>query len=229
MSTTTHTSRHAHDPLVAAFRSLRHEVVYLLRHQLGSLRARRTRLPGARMNVGCGKYPLPGWINADIAGKSDVVFDIRRRWPFDDNQLDLVRLEHVLEHVEYSSQADHVLTECFRVLRPGGSIRVGVPNTEQAIRAYFEGPESEYFRIARERWHPQSVQLPIEHINFHFRDRFGEHLFAYDVPALEAALARAGFVNICPAGFDADLDRADREAGTIRLSGKKPRAKETQS
>ena len=81
---------------------------------------------------------------------------------------------------------------------------------------------SDYFRRAKELWHPPDVQLPIEHVNYHFRDRHGEHLFAYDAEALANLLGRAGFVRVHPAGRDAAIDPESREAGTIRLVGIKP-------
>lgn len=181
---------------------------------------------GKRLNLGCGKYLIPGWINADLYRQADVMFDIRARWPISDGQLVSVRLEHVLEHVAYPDEALHVLAECYRVLIPGGTVRVGVPDTEKAIRAYVEGEHAHYFRMARERWHPPEVQLPIEHLNYHFRDRFGEHLFAYDRPSLSHLLETAGFIGIEPAPFDPAFDRSDREEGTLRLSGTKPSQQE---
>ncbi|GIK18470.1 MAG: hypothetical protein DYG93_11755 [Leptolyngbya sp. PLA2] len=177
---------------------------------------------GKRLNLGRGKYLIPGWINADLYRRADVMFDIRARWPIPDGRMIGVRLEHVLEHVAYPDEALHVITECYRVLVPGGTVRVGVPDSEKVIGAYVAGDNAEYFRIARERWHPPEVRLPIEHVNYHFRDRYGEHLFAYDRQALSALLSRAGFIGIQPAPFDFTLDRADREEGTIRLSGTKP-------
>jgi predicted SAM-dependent methyltransferase len=181
---------------------------------------------GKRLNLGCGKYLIPGWINADLYRHADVMFDIRARWPIPDGRVIGVRLEHVLEHVAYPDDALHVIAECYRVLAPGGTVRLGVPDTEKAIRAHVEGDDAQYCRIARERWHPPEVQLTIEHVNYHFRDRYGGHLCAYDRQLLLNLLSRAGFVGIQSAPFDHTLDREDREAGTLRLSGTKPSAQE---
>lgn len=209
-------------PLHRALLCVLREVRYSARHILGCWLARRVDSQGKRLNLGCGKYLIPGWINADLCRHADVVFDIRARWPIPDGQLIGVRLEYVLEHVAYPDEVLHVLAECYRVLTPGGTVRVGVPDTEKAIRAYVEGEHAHFFRMARERWHPPEVQLPIEHLNYHFRDRYGEHLFAYDRLALSSVLSRVGFVGIQPAPFDHTLDREDREEGTLRLSGTKP-------
>lgn len=209
-------------PLHRALLCVLREARYSARHILGCWQARRVDFQGKRLNLGCGKYLIPGWINADLYRQADVMFDIRARWPIPDGRLIGVRLEHVLEHVAYPDQALHVIAECYRVLAPGGTVRVGVPDSEKVIRAYVEGDNAEYFRIARERWHPPEVRLPIEHVNYHFRDRYGEHLFAYDRQALSTLLSQAGFISIQPAPFDHTLDREDREEGTLRLSGTTP-------
>lgn len=226
MSTTTSAMPTRPSPLHRSLRRFLREVRYSTSHYLGCWRARRVDFQGKNLNLGCGKYLIPGWINADLYRHADVVFDIRARWPVPDGHLVGVRLEHVLEHVAYPDEALHVLAECYRVLTPGGTVRVGVPDSERAIRAYVEGDDAQYFRIARERWHPPEVRLPIEHLNYHFRDRYGEHLFAYDRQALSSVLSRVGFVGIQPAPFDHSLDRADREEGTLRLSGTRPSQQE---
>lgn len=226
MSTSAVVATTRRSPLHRALLTVLREARYSARHILGCWQARRVDFQGKRLNLGCGKYLIPGWINADLYRHADVMFDIRDRWPIPDGRLIGVRLEHVLEHVAYPDEALHVIAECYRVLAPGGTVRVGVPESEKAIRAYVEGDNAEYFRIARERWHPPEVRLPIEHVNYHFRDRYGEHLFAYDRHALLNLLSHAGFVGIQSAPFDHTLDREDREEGTLRLSGTKPSAQE---
>lgn len=208
-------------PVRAAFAKLRWELAAYVRHCWGAWRARRIDFAGKRLNVGCGKHPLPGWINADIRPGTEVVFDLRRRWPIRDSQLHSVRLEHTLEHLGYPQEALHVLSEAGRVLRSGGEIRVGVPDTASVLLAYASGTHADYFRLAKERWHPPEVQLPIEHVNFHFRDRYGEHLFAYDAEALTHLFERAGFAEIRRAAREPAIDPEEREAGTIRLVGRK--------
>lgn len=209
-------------PLRAAIQSLRWELMAYVRHCWGAWRANGVDFSGRRLNAGCGKHPLPDWINADIRPGTEVVFDLRRRWPIPNGQLLCVRLEHSLEHLSYPGQALHALSEALRVLQSGGEVRVGVPDTAAVLHAYAQGAGADYFRRAKELWHPPDVQLPIEHVNYHFRDRHGEHLFAYDAEALANLLGRAGFVRVHPAERDAAIDPESREAGTIRLVGSKP-------
>jgi hypothetical protein len=58
-------------------------------------------------------------------------------------------------------------------------------------------------------------------VNYHFRDRYGEHLFAYDAEALTSLLKRSGFVEIRSAERDLATDPEQREGGTLRLAARK--------
>ena len=61
--------------------------------------------------------------------------DITKGLPFDDNQFDAVYHSHVLEHLE-PADGEKLLSECYRVLRPGGVLRIVVPNLEQIATLY---------------------------------------------------------------------------------------------
>jgi SAM-dependent methyltransferase len=89
------------------------------------------------------KY-LAGWVNVDanfLTARIDVWADIRYRLPFRDNTVDAIYSHHVIEHL-----ADHRLTfhfrEMFRILKPGGVVRVGGPDGETAARKFVEGDVS---------------------------------------------------------------------------------------
>jgi predicted SAM-dependent methyltransferase len=84
-----------------------------------------------RINLGCGENRLEGWNNHD----ADV--DITKRLPWDDNEIDFILAEHVVEQVTHI-EALGFMQECWRVLRPGGTLRLCIPvldalNREHAI------------------------------------------------------------------------------------------------
>lgn len=81
---------------------------------------------GAKLNIGCGKRPLPSWTNADLypGPGVDLVFDAGAPWPLPDASCDLIRIVSVLEHLPRWELA---VLEAARVLRPGGELRVSVP------------------------------------------------------------------------------------------------------
>lgn len=58
--------------------------------------------------------------------------------PYADNSVDAVRGSHVLEHFPHGQIAD-VLKEWVRVLKPGGEIRIAVPNFEWIAENYMAG------------------------------------------------------------------------------------------
>jgi SAM-dependent methyltransferase len=66
-----------------------------------------------------------------------VVHDLSQGIPFPDNSVDMVYHSHVLEHLD-RDVARGFVRECARVLRPGGLIRVVVPDFERYCRRYLE-------------------------------------------------------------------------------------------
>jgi predicted SAM-dependent methyltransferase len=91
------------------------------------------------LNVGCGTHYHKDWVNIDInADGSDVInFDIKKGLPFENKEFDAVYSSHMLEHL---SQSDGIsfLREMYRVLKPGGVIRIVVPDLEAICRKYLE-------------------------------------------------------------------------------------------
>ena len=89
------------------------------------------------LNFGCGGTWHPDWTNLDASPLSpDVVaHDLRRPFPFADATYDAVYGSHVLEHFEPAA-GEKLLRDCFRVLRPGGIIRIAVPDLESIARLY---------------------------------------------------------------------------------------------
>ena len=85
------------------------------------------------LNIGCGDRPRAAedvrWENLDQSERVgvDVVRDIRRGLPFEDESFDHVLMDNVLEHL-VSEDAIFVLNEIGRVLRPGGTAEIIVPH-----------------------------------------------------------------------------------------------------
>ncbi|MGB3309790.1 MAG: glycosyltransferase [Nodosilinea sp.] len=89
------------------------------------------------LNLGCGNHFHPDWVNIDFQStRTDVIaHDLRKPVPFADETFDAVYHSHLLEHFS-RSEAKPFLQECLRVLRPGGVLRVVVPDLEQIAREY---------------------------------------------------------------------------------------------
>lgn len=92
-----------------------------------------------RANIGCGSRYHADWHNFDVHGNGRDVHraDILRGLPLADDSMDVVYHSHLLEHLPPQA-ATPFLAECRRVLRPGGIVRVVVPDLEAMVRAYLE-------------------------------------------------------------------------------------------
>ena len=90
-----------------------------------------------KLNLGCGKRFLEGWINVDFTstGTGVIATNLRKGIPFPNGSFDFVYHSHVLEHFEKNAAADF-LKECFRVLKPSGVLRVVVPDLEVIASNY---------------------------------------------------------------------------------------------
>lgn len=168
-----------------------------------------------KLNLGCGPNCRPGWLNIDLFDSAaELQLDLRKRWPFPDGSVAYVYSEHAFEHFEFSEEVPHFLSESLRVLGEGGVFDVGVPDTEWPLRGY-GNPDHDYWPFAP-RWHPESCETQLDHINYHFRQ--GEqHKYAWDEETLARSLRRAGFTNIVRRDFDASLDTESRRIGTLYM------------
>lgn len=92
------------------------------------------------LNLGCGQRFHPGWVNLDLhpAEPSVKRWDVQKALPFSDGSFDVAYHSHVLEHLS-KRDAPALLSECRRVLKSGGVIRVVVPDLERIAELYIEG------------------------------------------------------------------------------------------
>jgi predicted SAM-dependent methyltransferase len=88
------------------------------------------------MNLGCGPDVVEGWVNVDNAWNRPGVqcADMRVALPFDSATFDGILMNHSLQQVRHTEVRD-VLVECRRILRPGGALRIIVPDVVAAFRA----------------------------------------------------------------------------------------------
>jgi predicted SAM-dependent methyltransferase len=91
------------------------------------------------LNVGCGHKHHRDWTNIDMSSDSPFVLehDLLRGIPFPENTFDAVYHSQVLEHFE-REKAPAFIGDCFRVLKPGGILRLVVPDLENIAREYLK-------------------------------------------------------------------------------------------
>lgn len=88
-------------------------------------------------NLGCGNRYHPDWINIDFTSSSSNVisYNLLKGIPYPDNSFDVVYHNNVLEHFQ-KDKAIFFISECYRVLKKGGVLRVVVPNLENIVQEY---------------------------------------------------------------------------------------------
>lgn len=115
-----------------------------------------------------------------------VHHDLSRSIPFVSESVDFIYTSHFLEHLTRAEGA-RLLRESFRVLRPGGILRVCVPDLAYAVGLYAGGAAvnmlENYFFVADGG------------------SRFARHKYMYDFPLLKSALELAKFNDVRRCSF----------------------------
>jgi predicted SAM-dependent methyltransferase len=91
------------------------------------------------LNLGCGITWHPDWTNVDFVstGEGIMAHNLLKGIPFKDESFEVVYHSHVLEHMP-KTYAEDFIRECYRVLKPGGMIRVVIPDLEQIALNYIK-------------------------------------------------------------------------------------------
>ncbi|HUO85448.1 MAG TPA: methyltransferase domain-containing protein, partial [Thermoanaerobaculia bacterium] len=142
------------------------------------------------LHLGCGDHSIERWINVDrfVADHVDLCADVARSLPFASSTVAFIHSEDFLEHLDLEA-GRRVLGECFRVLVPGGVMRLLTPDLRALVkRLYLKRSEIDL------RWCQNylGTASPCEALNMHLR-MGGEHRFIYDQELLFSLLRAAGF------------------------------------
>jgi predicted SAM-dependent methyltransferase len=192
---------------------------------------------GLRLNLGSGYHPKSGWVNVDLfAPTADLRLDLRRPFPFPDGSATYIYSEHVFEHFDYPnvyestgwdfqgtdrpSEALTFLSECRRVLAPGGALDLVVPDAEGMIGEYVRRADTP--APLEGWWGPRWCDTPMHCVNYLFRQG-REHKYAYDEETLRRILETAGFDDVVRRLFDPAMDAPNHEIGSLCMMSRKRR------
>lgn len=90
------------------------------------------------LNLGCGAEVHPAFVNVDLIEAPGVVkHDLRQGIPYDDKTYDLVYHSTMLSHLR-PPDALALTRDCYRVLKPGGILRIVTEDLEQMCRIYLQ-------------------------------------------------------------------------------------------
>jgi len=158
------------------------------------------RRPGPHhLHLGAGGAGLSGWLNTDLHPERwpAVRLNATRLFPLPTGAFDCIFSEHMIEHLPLDG-ARRMLSECFRVLKPGGRLRLATPDLDRVLRLYASPdapPQAEYLRWAVPYGrHPTDLPPAIVVINSLFHDH--GHQFLFDETSLRDLLNLAGFTDV---------------------------------
>ncbi len=177
-----------------------------------------------RLNWGCGSHVASGWINSDIKDDAgiDLVADIRRGLPLADDSIDYAVSVHALPELPYPELAP-TLAELRRALKPGGVLRLVLPDFDRAIDAY-RGGQADYFTVPADEVRSPGGRLIVHALWLGYT----RTLFTLDFA--EELLASAGFerVRACEYGrttgpFGRIVELDNRPDESFYVEARKPR------
>lgn len=170
------------------------------------------------LDLGGGSAGSGGWLTVDMTRECDIFWDLRLGLPFPDGRVSRIYSSHFFEHLSFR-EGQAMLAECLRVLRPGGSFSICVPNAELYIDGYLGRRElpDEWFG-----WEPAYNQTTrIDALNY-IAYMGGEHKYMFDQENLLHILRTSGFADVAARGFDPAIDMAERDHESIYAAAVKP-------
>jgi predicted SAM-dependent methyltransferase len=192
-----------------------------------------------KLNFGCGHFALEGWTNTDggdgkfwIAPPNPKVIKLNV-WDFlhhcPDQVAEFIISEQFFEHFD-RQEGHRMLREWFRILKPGGVVRIQMPDLEKEVRLYLgqlEGVTWEKDLLPHKLSHVQGTcdpygkllqdeqYLPSMLLNNSMH--MDGHRFLYDFETITQSLTMAGFCDVKREKFGqsvhSDLQQVDRHDG----------------
>ena len=172
-------------------------------HQLRAERIKDLRY----LDIGCGPNTHEEFVNVDYLWhpKVDVCWDITKGIPFGSKSMKGIFTEHCLEHFPLR-QTSAILKECFRILEPGGVLRIVVPDGGMYLQRYHEHMVSDCPLRFPYQEHESykgafTPMLSVNRIFYQDRESMFGHRCMYDFRLLELILKDIGFCVVVKLAF----------------------------
>ena len=181
-----------------------------------------------QLNLGCGSVRPNGWINTDSSLNANLqripvlknlvtsyfktvkydssnfrYMNLNSRWKYSPGSVSIVYASHLFEHLTIRS-ADLMLNESFRCLKPGGVIRIVVPDLYKISKRYVTEFEKGNRNASEYAMWAINMHREGQYKNLNFFKRLffewqgypHQHKFMYDEFSLTKKLTEAGFTDI---------------------------------
>jgi len=116
-----------------------------------------------------------------LGGHRFLYHDLSLSLPLPEKSVDYIYSSHFFEHI-FKDDASRLLGECYRALKPGGIIRISVPDLAYAVALYGKGKTIEmlddYFFVSGKGSY------------------LARHKYMYDFDLLKRVLEEAGFADV---------------------------------
>ena len=185
------------------------------------------------INLGCGNNYIDNFINVDFYGTKNIDYGLDLRFPFkiESYSIDGIFSEHTLEHLSHH-EVENALSECYRILKTKGKIRIIVPDLSIFIKKYCSNDDMWF-----QTWQDVVLEDPSRHhmkkyftkmFAINFTASYNFHKSCWDFESLENALSIHGFKNIKKCEYNIgtqelliDSDSEDRKLVSIYVEAEK--------
>ena len=151
-----------------------------------------------KLHLGAGPHIFEGWTNIDAyPGPGGFSWDLRNPLPLPDASVRYIYSEHFFEHLT-RGEGHALMSECRRVIRDDGAVRISMPDLELVLR-YYELCKSDPSRlndVHKLDWRPATACAMINEAMHHWG-----HQFLYNASEVELLFQQAGFTRCEPVPY----------------------------
>lgn len=92
-----------------------------------------------KLNLGAGTVRVSNFTSVDLFADADIVADIGKKLPFDDESVDAIYTSHAIEHLSFR-EYETFKREVDRVLKPGATLEIRCPNIALVCKKFVDDP-----------------------------------------------------------------------------------------
>lgn len=151
-----------------------------------------------KLNLGSNRVMYHfGWVNVDVASLEEFAqsngyiyrrHDLLKGIPWEPSSVDMISASHFMEHFPYEKGLE-ILRGCHEVLKPGGAIRIAVPDARKLCTMYVQGALGDLDEVS-----DGCAGTPFQARKL-WETLMSGHRSIYDAPLLVQLLKDAGFQN----------------------------------